>query len=221
MRIPRPIIVVILFLCIAGIALLSFIGGTKFPESQQSVQNKAPTSPTVDAPEAAPPAVDAPDTAPQINDAPKDSDIITELRDDGTRILWIRAKDGFILTQYKFDSSGALTQSISYRIDPSGSPRTCKVFDAQKTELFKVSYGYRKSDGMLVEERVIDSRIKRLNDDGSEKPVRRILHVLDSENGESKREMIKLVEIDLPQELEGGFRNPFQQNKTHPKLNNP
>ncbi len=176
----------------AVVLLLTFLGGTKFAEIRPPSEREAPIATS--------------------NDTAGDSDIITELKDDGTRIVWIRAVDGRILNQYKFDSDGTLALRATYRIDASGSPLTCKITDGQKTELFKVSYGYRKSDGMLVEERIFDSRLKRLNDQGSELPVRRILHVEDTADGEPKRELIELVTIDFPQELEGGFSNPFQKN---------
>lgn len=191
MKIPKPREIAIFIISFAGVALLSFIGGTKFSDSRPSMKGVAPASTS--------------------NNTLEDSDIITELRHDGTRILWIKAADGRILNQYKFDSDGTLALRTTYRIDASGSPVGCKVFDGHKTEIFKVSYGYRKSDGMLAEERVFDSRLKRLNDQGREMPVRRIVHVADADNSESKREMIELVSIDFPQELEGGFRNPFQQ----------
>lgn len=191
MKIENPKKIAILSVSFAGVALLSFVGGTKLSESRQSSREVAPASTS--------------------SDSLQDSDIITELKDDGVRILWIRTAGGRLLNQYKFDSDGALALRAIYRIDASGSPLTCKIIDGQKTEIFKVSYGYRKSDGMLVEERIFDSRLKRLDEQGRELPVRRILHVRDTDSGESKRELIELVSLDFPQEFESGFSNPFQK----------
>lgn len=140
----------------------------------------------------------------------QDPNIITELMDDGTRILWIRDTSGRTLNQYNFASDGTLSLRAIYRIDASGSPLTCNIIDGQKTELFKVRYGYRKSDGMLVEEQIFDSRLKRLDGEGRELPVRRIFHVVDTATGKPKRELIDLVSIDFPQDLYEGFSNPFR-----------
>ena len=50
-------------------------------------------------------------------------------------------------------------------MDPHGNPTGCKIYDGQKNEMYKTSYGYRKSDGQLVEERMFDSRVKRIDPD--------------------------------------------------------
>lgn len=175
----------------AIVLILTFLGGTKFAEIRPTSERDKQIA--------------------RGKETAGDSEIIAELKDDGTRIVWIRTVDGQILNQYKFNSDGSLALRATYRIDASGSPLTCKITDGQKTELFRVSYGYRKSDGTLVEERIFDSRLKRLDDQGSELPVRRILHIVDAAEGKSKRELIELVAIDFPQELEGGFSNPFQK----------
>ena len=191
MKIPNIKKNAVCFIAFAGVAILSFVGGTKLSSVRPHSEAVASPSPN--------------------KYALMDSDVISELKDGGVRIVSIRAAGGRSLNQYIFDSDGTLFLRAAYRIDASGLPLTCKITDAQKTEIFKVRYGYRRSDGMLVEERIFDSRNKRVGDEGEELPLRRILHVVDAVSGESTREMIELVASDFPRELEGGFRNPFQK----------
>lgn len=140
-----------------------------------------------------------------------DSDIITESNEDGTRVLWIWDADGLRLSRYQFTRDGELETRGVYRMDKNGSPFGCRIFDDRKNEIFKVLFGYRKSDGTLVEERIFDMKSKRLNDRGQELPVGRILHVLDAASGETKVNLVDLAAVDLPSGIGEGFRNPFRR----------
>ena len=66
-----------------------------------------------------------------------------------------------------------------YRMDEQGNPRSCKIYDGQQQELYKVRYGYDKQWGRLVEEQMFDSRVKRIDPNtGEEMPVRQFpLHL--------------------------------------------
>ena len=137
--------------------------------------------------------------------------------DDGGRTIFIRTPDNLTLTKKTFTANGVLSMVTIYRMDPNGNPKGCKILDGQKTELFKVAYGYSKTDGLLKEERMFDSRVKRTNpDDGSEMPVHRFIYEYDAQGkrsapisitlipGKSADEVFKRAPSAL---LEG---NPFQ-----------
>jgi len=91
----------------------------------------------------------------------------------------------------------------------------CKTYDGQKTELFKTSYGYRKSDGLLVEERMFDSRVKRINPDtGEEMPIRRFIYTYDALGNRSAPFAITLIPGKTAEEVYGNPTalkvDPFQ-----------
>ena len=151
------------------------------------------------------------DAAPVQVSVAMDADIITESNEDGTRVLWIRDADGLRLSRYQFARDGELETQGVYRMDKNGSPFGCRIFDDRKNEIFKVLFGYRRSDGSLVEERIFAMKSKRLNDRGQELPVGRVLHVLDAASGETKVNLVDLAAADLPSGIGEGFRNPFRR----------
>jgi len=106
--------------------------------------------------------------------------------EDGSRTLFTRAPDDRTLTKKKFSANGVLTMLTVYRMDANANPIGCKIFDGQNQLLFKVSYGYRKSDGLLVEERMFDARVTRRDKDtGKEMPVQRICYLYDAHGSRS------------------------------------
>ena len=106
--------------------------------------------------------------------------------EDGSRTLFTRTPDARTLTKKKFSANGVLTMLTIYRMDANANPIGCKIFDGQNQLLYKVSYGYRKSDGMLVEERMFDARTTRRDKDtGKEMPVQRICYLYDAHGGRS------------------------------------
>jgi len=98
----------------------------------------------------------------------------------GSKTIFTRSPDHRTLTKRTFTEAGALFLLTIYRMDEHGNPTGCKIYDGKNTEMFKTSYGYRKSDGQLVEERMFDSRVKRIDPEGNEMPVRRFLYTYDA-----------------------------------------
>ena len=105
---------------------------------------------------------------------------------DGSNSIFIRSSDNKTLTKKTHSANGPLTMTTIYRMDTSGNPRGCKISDGQNQELFKVSYGYHKVTGLLVEELMFDSRVKRINKDtGKEQPLQRVAYLYDVEGKRS------------------------------------
>ncbi len=105
---------------------------------------------------------------------------------DGSRTVFIRSPDSKTLTKKTF-LNGVLTMMTIYKMDSRGNPLGCKIRDGQNQELFKVSYGYNKLNGFLLEREVMfDSRVKRINKDtGKEQPVQIIAYIYDAEGKRS------------------------------------
>lgn len=106
--------------------------------------------------------------------------------EDGSRAVFVRSPDSQILTKKTYSPNGVVKMVTTYKMDSSGNPRGCKIRDGQNQELFKVSYGYHKVTGLLVEELMFDSRVKRINKDtGKEQPVQKIAYLYDVEGKRS------------------------------------
>lgn len=106
--------------------------------------------------------------------------------EDGSRSVFIRSPDNRTLTKKRFSANGVLTMLTTYKMDANGNPLSCKIRDGQNQELFKVSYGYHKVTGLLVEELMFDSRVKRINKDtGKEMPVQKVAYLYDAEGKRS------------------------------------
>jgi hypothetical protein len=106
--------------------------------------------------------------------------------EDGARTLFTRTPDNRTLVKKKFTANGRLQMLTIYRMDANANPIGCKIFDSTNTLLFKVSYGYRKSDGQLVEERMFDARVARKDPNtGKEIPVQRVCYVYDTKGNRS------------------------------------
>jgi hypothetical protein len=144
---------------------------------------------------------------------------------DGSKTLFIRTPDKRTLTKKTFTANGNLCLVTTYRMDENGNPLGCKILDGQKTELFKVSYGYRKNDGLLMEERMFDSRVKRLNPaDGTEMPVHRFIYTYDAQGKRSAPISITLTPGKTAQEVFGAGPsalegNPFADEKPAKQAN--
>lgn len=106
--------------------------------------------------------------------------------EDGSRTMFTRTPDNKTLIKKKFSGNGVLTMLTVYRMDVNQNPLSCKIYDGQNNCMFKVSYGYRKSDGQLVEERMFDARAKRRDPNtGKEMPVQVVKYVYDAEGNRS------------------------------------
>jgi hypothetical protein len=134
--------------------------------------------------------------------------------DDGSRTIFTRSPDNRVLTKKTYTGNGALFLITIYRMDAHGNPMNCKIFDGQKNEMFKSRYGYRKSDGQLVEEQMFDSRVKRIDpNSGEEMPVRRFIYTYDALGNRSAPISITLIPGETAEKVYGGPSvldvNPF------------
>ena len=106
--------------------------------------------------------------------------------EDGSRAVFIRSPDSRTLTKKTFSKNGTLLMVTTYKMDANANPLGCKIRDGQNQELFKVSYGYHKVTGQLVEELMYDSRVRRLNPaNGKELPVQKVVYLYDAEGKRS------------------------------------
>lgn len=113
---------------------------------------------------------------------------------DGSTTRFTRTPDNRVLTKRKLSANGVLTMLTIYRMDAQGNPVGCQIFDGNNQKLFKVSYGYRKSDGQLVEERMFDARVTRRDPHtGKEMPIQRICYVFDAQGNRSAPIVINLL----------------------------
>lgn len=103
-------------------------------------------------------------------------------QDDGSKTVFERSPDNKTLTTRNLSPRGDLQLRTVYRMDANTNPISCKIYDGLNTELYKVSYGYRRSDGQLVAEQMFDSRVKRLDpqNPNKEMPVRYLVYTYDS-----------------------------------------
>lgn len=134
--------------------------------------------------------------------------------DDGSRTIFTRSPDNRVLTKKTYTANGALFLVTVYRMDAHANPMNCKIYDGQNNELFKSRYGYRKSDGQLVEEQMFDSRVKRLDPDtGEEMPVRRFIYTYDALGNRSAPISFTLTPGETAEDVFGGPSaldvNPF------------
>jgi hypothetical protein len=124
--------------------------------------------------------------------------------DDGSRTIFSRSPDARTLTKKTYTENGALFLVTIYRMDAQGNPMNCKIYDGQKNEMFKSRYGYRKSDGQLVEEQMFDSRVKRIDPNtGEEMPVRRFIYTYDALGNRSAPISITLTPGKTAEEVYG------------------
>lgn len=160
---------------------------------------------------------------PTLPGADVDGPFVRVMRNqDGSSTVFRRTPDNRTLTKKTLTAQGTVLTITVYRMDPQGNPRSCKIFDGQNQELFKVAYGYEKQYGRLVEERMFDSRVKRIDPNtGSEMPVRRFLYTYDAQGNRSRPISIVLTPgkkaDDVyhvgPSALE---RNPFDEKEGEP-----
>ncbi len=137
--------------------------------------------------------------------------------EDGSRTLFTRTPDNRTLTKRKFSANGVLVMLTVYRMDANANPIGCRIHDGRNQLLFKVSYGYRKSDGQLVEERMFDARVARKDPNtGKEMPVQRICYVYDAQGNRSAPIVYNLLPGKKFEEVFGVKSsaletNPFQE----------
>lgn len=114
--------------------------------------------------------------------------------DDGSKTRFTRSPDNKKLTKMKFSANGVLTMMTIYWMDLNGNPTGCHIMDGQNQLMFKVSYGYRKPDGLLVRELMFDARVKRNDPNtGREMPVQRIEYFYNAQGERSAPMVINLL----------------------------
>lgn len=106
--------------------------------------------------------------------------------EDGSRTLFMKSPDNQTLTRKKYSASGTLSMMTVYRMDSNANPVSCKIYDGSNQLIFKVSYGYRKSDGQLVQENMYDARAVRKDPNtGKEMPIQVVKYVYDAQGNRS------------------------------------
>ncbi len=124
--------------------------------------------------------------------------------EDGSRSVFTRSPDARTLTKKTYTGQGALFLVTIYRMEAQGNPLNCKIYDGQKNEMFKSRYGYRKTDGQLLEEQMFDSRVKRIDPNtGEEMPVRRFIYTYDALGNRSAPISITLTPGKTAEEVYG------------------
>lgn len=140
--------------------------------------------------------------------------------ENGSKSYFIRSPDSKRLTKKTY-ANGALTMVTEYYMDANGNPLGCKIYDGQHNEMFKVSYGYHKATGQLVEERMFDARVRRIDPkSGQEMPVQRVIYIYDAEGNRSAPFVINLLPGKTFQQVFGVKSsaletNPFNDTKKH------
>ncbi len=105
--------------------------------------------------------------------------------EDGSRTVFTRSPDNRTLIK-ETTLNGTKTMQTVYKMDSNQNPLGCKIYDGQNNELFKVSYGYQKSTGLLVQEKMFDARVRRINPaNGTEMPVQLVVYLYDAEGKRS------------------------------------
>ncbi len=138
--------------------------------------------------------------------------------DDQSQTRYTRTPDNRTLTKKKTNPNGVLTMLTVYRMDEHGNPTGCNIYDGRNQRLFKVSYGYRRSDGQLVEERMFDARTVRKDPNtGQEMPVQRICYLYDAQGNRSAPIVYNLLPGKTFEEVFGVKSsaleiNPFREN---------
>lgn len=136
-----------------------------------------------------------------------------KLNEDGSRTVFRRSPDNRTLTKKTYSANGILRLLTVYRMDKNGNPRGCKISDGQGTELFKVGYGYDKTWGRLVEERMFDSRVKNIDpDSGQEMPVRRFIYTYDAQGNRSKPLSFVLKPGATAEDVYGAGPSAYEKN---------
>lgn len=137
----------------------------------------------------------------------------TMKHEDGSRAVFMRSPDSKTLTKKTFSRNGVMTMLTTYRMDSGGNPLGCKIKDGQGKEMFKVSYGYHRVTGLLVEELMYDSREKRTSKDtGKEMPVQRIVYLYDAEGKRSAPIVYNLLPGKYFEEVFGLKSSELQSN---------
>ena len=122
--------------------------------------------------------------------------------EDGTRTEFHKLGDPRTLIKKTRDKAGTLVSVAVYRLDTGGNQVSAEIFDAKKTKLYDVIYGYDKTTGRMVEEQIWDARVKRISKEtGKETPVRRFIYSHDAQGRQQRPVSLTLIPgaiVDIP-----------------------
>lgn len=131
--------------------------------------------------------------------------------ENGTRMVYELGPDKKWLNKRVLRPDGATEHTASYRLDAKGQILGCKIGDADGKPLYKVLYGYRKSDGKLVEERILDD--VKGKPERPEQVVCRVFYVTDKNGAKRAPVILGRAKEQEGQQLVGIpsalFENPF------------
>ena len=135
---------------------------------------------------------------------------------DGSRTVFRRSPDDRTLVKRTWGSNGVVKMIVVYRLNSGGDPLACKIYDGRESLLYKVSYGYSKSSGLLQAERMFDARAQRINPStGKEMPIRVMYYNYDAQGNATAPEVYPFKEGKRAEEVfgvKGTFPrdNPFK-----------
>ena len=100
---------------------------------------------------------------------------------DGSKTVFERENDERTIVKKTFTAGGNLTLKAVYRLDKQGNPLLCNIYDGIGNKLYKTAFGYSKRPGptfgKLVQERLFDTRVKRIDPETKkETPVHMFLY---------------------------------------------
>ena len=128
----------------------------------------------------------------------------TVRHEDGSRSAFVRRPDSREVDRKNFSKDGELKMKIVYRMDAEGNPLSSRIYDGKNNLMFKVSYGYRKSVGMLVEERIFDAQVDYKDpDSGRATPTQRIIYNYDTQGKRSEPIIYNMLPGKTVEELFG------------------
>lgn len=111
--------------------------------------------------------------------------------DDGSQSLYEKTPGQKGMRRLTYDQTGTLKSIIVYLTGKWDQLTSCKVYDGDKNELYKVAYGYDEG-ARLMEEQMFDS--KKIDPaTGKNLLVRRFIYTYDEQGNRSKPICIVLV----------------------------
>ena len=133
---------------------------------------------------------------------------------DGSRTMYRRTPGKKILVKKKVDPAGKIQIITHYYMDDHGNPRSCKIYNAKNTLLFKVSYAYEISTGRLVGERMFHAN-KKDPKTGQPLIASETRYTYDAQGNRSKPVTFTFVKGKTAEEVFGG--NARKQQSTFPE----
>jgi len=140
--------------------------------------------------------------------------------DDSISKLFKTGNNHIAKQNFKTKANGerVLRSHTLFALDYKGRPRGCRIYDGQGTELYRVRYGYRKTDGKLISEEMFDSRVNRVDPKTGEAiPVKKLFYKYDSTGNRSRPFSFTTIQGKKVEEV---FRGKvFQELKSKGLLN--